>query len=76
MKWISLEDRSPEIDEWVLCYMPKSWTDPKMVLVQYCMHRLMAGEERREKPMLRGPDRSWTPDWATHWMPLPKPPAS
>ncbi len=73
-QWISIQDRKPEIDEWVLCYIPKSCTDPKIFSVQYCMHRWKPGDEWREMPIFRGTDRSWTADWATHWMPLPKPP--
>ena len=73
-KWISVQDRFPEVHEEVLVFaVDKDNPNGEPVYALTAM---------REYRTLNGPVKSWIQPWqyfnanyrVTHWMPLPEPP--
>ena len=66
-EWISVEDRLPDTDDWVLVCRETVETGYTTIVVDRCTFTV-------------GGDRMWLAEYATwkqivtHWMPLPKPP--
>jgi hypothetical protein len=65
-EWISVDDRLPKPDEYVLCFYKdlygKRW---------YTVGRVKSWDDKRE---LESDPDDYQLDEVTHWMPLPKPP--
>lgn len=61
MKWISVKDRLPKIEEIVLAYAPQ-WCSDESIVLTY------DGEWYDYNGVLV--------DSVTHWMPLPEPPSN
>ena len=71
-RWISVEDRLPELDEWVaMWYMDKDG-DFFPTMGKLCEY---AGKACWTTDVDDNP-RAYPPEKITHWMPLPKPPAT
>lgn len=68
MNWISVEDRLPNVGEYVVCYLPCSF---KMIMPDICEMKIMRistdniwHEYNKPRPDIK----------ITHWMPLPEVP--
>lgn len=60
MEWISVKDKLPEQQTWVLCWGDGAWLTNKFMIQSYMDYT--------------NKDSSWFKSCFTHWMPLPEPP--
>lgn len=74
MDWVKCKDRMPELGAYVLGYIPRSVMPINIFILQYCVERYRQHEGLFERLLFRGPERTWVPDWVTHWAPLPSKP--
>jgi len=75
MKWIKVEDKLPEVDKWVLCFLPNIHFHGELILsMKLYFHEWLEKGEIKKMPMFSNIDRSWRLSDVTHWMPLPEVP--
>ena len=75
MEWISIEDRLPEENQWILCFLPKLYFHGDLILsLKFYYHEWIENEKIKKMPMFSNIDKSWRLHDISYWMPLPKPP--
>ena len=62
-KWISVEDRLPEIEEWVICSCRGGFVE--VLRYDYFMECWDRSTD---------PTKCYRREFVTHWMPMPEPP--
>lgn len=67
-EWISVKERLPENNVWVLIWYRDKDGDYFPTVGQYVEHNLWATD-------VDSNDRAYPPEEITHWMPIPEPPA-
>ncbi len=73
--WISIDDRLPEENTWVLCFLPNLHFHGDLILsLKMYNHRWFQEGKIKKIFMFSNIDRSWRIQDITHWMPLPSPP--
>jgi len=76
MEWISIKDRLPEENTWVLCFLPHCGFSVNMIFsLKFFYHTYSLNGEIQKIPMFENVDRGWRVEDITHWMKLPEAPS-